>query len=172
MSSTNQHILLIFSWGTLFHPLAFAFPFCRACCDSLHGYCHSMLNLVSITATLGSDPAKIRKSFFFRSQCFDFSQRYTYTTKGSKSLQAFIILNNSISWSNQIILSCPPSTKHCRFFRNVYPFNDSNKIKIEKNDNYASINRQDILAGAVLKEGKISERTVLVQSNLKKTFKC
>ena len=31
---------------------------------------------------------------------------------------------------------------------------------------------QDILAGAVLKEGKISERTVLVQSNLKKTFKC
>ena len=46
------------------------------------------------------------------------------------------------------------------------------KIKIEKNDNYASINRQDILAGAVLKEGKISERTVLVQSNLKKTFKC
>ena len=51
-------------------------------------------------------------------------------------------------------MSCPPSTKHRRFLRNVHPFNDSNKIKIEKNDSYASINRQDILAGAVLIDEK------------------
>ena len=38
-----------------------------------------MLNLGSITATLGSDPAKIKKSFFFRPQCFDFSERATHT---------------------------------------------------------------------------------------------
>ena len=79
---------------------------------------------------------------------------------------------NIINSVDQTKLSCHASTKHRRFFRNVHPFNDSNKIKIEKNDSYASINMQDILAGAVLKEGKISERTVLVQSNLKKTFKC
>ena len=95
VSSTNQHILQIFSRGTLFHPLAFAFPFCRACCDSLHGYCHSMLNLVSITATLGSDPAKIRKSFFFRPQCFDFSQRATHTQP--KAVKASKLLSYSIT---------------------------------------------------------------------------
>ena len=38
-----------------------------------------MLNLVSITATQGSNPAKLRKSFFFRPQRFDFSERATHT---------------------------------------------------------------------------------------------
>ena len=80
---------------------------------------------------------------------------------------------NIINSVDQTKLSChAPHQRSTAGSLETYPFNDSNKIKIEKNDSYASINRQDILAGAVLKEGKISERTVLVQSNLKKTFKC